>query len=124
MTRTIFVLTSVTFAAMVFGACWNPSVGEVPITAPWDKMNLPIKENARVWHSSEKELRVVFKASRADVAKTYFDSLEKNGWKFTGNPVTDENIIINEYEKNGQHIRVDISNFPEGGTNVITRVKE
>ncbi len=73
-TLSIFILT--TIIAMFLTACWNPSVTEVLITAPWDKMNLPIKENARVWHSDDKEVRIVHKASRAEVAKSYFDAIE------------------------------------------------
>jgi hypothetical protein len=122
MKRTVSIFISVAAVALFLAACsWNPSVKEVPITAPWDKMNLPIKESARVWGSDDKELKVVHKASRAEVAKSYFDALEKDGWKFTANPVSDENMIINEYEKGGQQIRIDVYDFENTG--VIIRKK-
>jgi hypothetical protein len=121
MKRTLSILISAAIIALSLTACWNPSVKEVPITAPWDKMNLPIKDNARVWGSDDKELKVVHKASRAEVAKSYFAALEKDGWKFTANPVMDESMIINEYEKGGQQIRIDVYDFENTG--VIIRKK-
>ena len=118
MKRALSISISAATIALFLAACWNPSVTEVPITAPWGKMNLPLKENARVWFSNEKELRVAHKGRRADVAKSYFDALEKDGWKITEEPVMDENIIINKYEKNGQRIMVKVNDF-EGGTGVF-----
>lgn len=56
--KKIFALLICTAAvALLLTACWRPSVAEVPITAPWDKMNLPLKENARVWASDDKMLK-------------------------------------------------------------------
>ncbi len=49
MKKIVSIFISVAIIALLLAACsWNPSVKEVPITAPWEKMNLPIKENARV----------------------------------------------------------------------------
>lgn len=117
--RALLIIT----AALFLTACWNPSVAEVPITAPWDKMGLPIKQDARVWFSDEKELRVAHKGRRADVAKAYLGALEKDGWKTTEEPLMDENIIVNKMEKNGRRIMVSVHDF-EGGTGVvITRLE-
>lgn len=104
-------------------ACWNPSVAAVPITAPWIEMNLPVGENSRVWFSDDKELRVAHKGNRADVAKDYFAALDKGGWKLTEEPLMDENIIVNKFEKSGRRIMVRVHDF-EGGTGVvITRLE-
>ena len=119
MKRAVSISIAAATIVLFFAACsWNPSVAEVPITAPWDKMNLPLKENARVWFSNDKELRVAHKGRRADVAKSYFDALEKDGWKITEEPVIDENIIISKYEKSGQRIMIKVNDF-EGGSGVF-----
>jgi hypothetical protein len=118
MKKTVSIFISVLMVALFSVACWNPSVAEVPITSPWDKMNLPLKENARVWFSNDQELRVAQKGRRADVAESYFKALETGGWKITEKPLMDENIIINKYEKNGQRIMIKVSDF-EGGAGVF-----
>lgn len=126
MKRTVSIFISAMIVALFLTACsWNPSVAEVPITAPWDKMNLPVKEkeNARVWFSNDKEMRIVHKAGNAEIAKSYADALEKDGWKLVKDESSSE-LKIWTYEKSGRRIRVDIGDFPEGGTNVITRVSE
>jgi hypothetical protein len=118
MKKTVSIFISAAMVALFLAACWNPSVTEVPITAPWDKMDLPLKENARVWFSNDKELRVAHKGRRADVAQSYIKALDKGGWKITEEPLMDENIIINKYEKNGQRIMVKVNDF-EGGAGVF-----
>lgn len=124
MKKTVSIFISAAIIAMFLAACsWNPSVKEVPITAPWEKMNLPIKADARVWFSDDKEVRILHKARRADVAKSYTEALEKDGWKLVKNETSDV-LMVYTYEKNGQRIRVDIGDFPEGGTSVSIRVWE
>ncbi len=121
MKRTVPIFISAAIIAMFLAACsWNPSVKEVPITAPWEKMNLPTKADARVWFSDDKEVRIVHKARRADVAKSYTEALEKDDWKLVKDETTGV-LMIYTYEKNGQSIRVDIGDFPEGGTSVSIR---
>jgi len=110
--------TSIFMAAIAFcvTACsWNPSVAAVPITAPWDKMNLPIKEDARVWASDDKMLKVVHKAARRDVAKSYLDALEKDGWKMTTQPDMREHGMTFNFEKSGQEIEVEVYEFENTG---------
>ena len=108
------ILTAI--VALFFTACgWNPSVAEVPITAPWDKMNLPVKEDARVWASDAQTLKVVHKADRREVAKNYLDALEKDGWKLTAQPdVRDTGSTFN-FEKGGQKIEVEVYDFENTG---------
>ena len=117
------VIAAATLVAVFLVACWNPSVAEVPITAPWNKMNLPVRENARVWFSDEKELRVAHRGRRADIADSYLAALDKDGWKTTEEPLMDENIIVNKMAKNDRRIMVKFNDF-EGGTGVvITRLE-
>ncbi len=101
--------------ALSLTACWNPSVAEVPITAPWDRMNLPIEDDARVWASDDKTLKVVHKAARRDVAKAYLDALEKDGWKLTAQPAVREDGTTFNFEKSGQKIEVDVYEFENTG---------
>ena len=104
----VFILTAA--SALFLTACgWNPSVTEVPITAPWDKMNLPIKEDARVWASDDKILKVAHKARRRDVAQRYLEALEKDGWKLTAQPDVREHGITFDFEKGGQKIDVNVT---------------
>jgi hypothetical protein len=101
--------------ALSLSACWSPSVAEVPITAPWDKMNLPVKEDARVWASDDKTLKVVHKAARREVAQNYLDALEKDGWKLTDQPDVRESGVTFKFEKSGQKIEVDVYDFENTG---------
>jgi hypothetical protein len=104
---------------MLLTACWNPSVKEVPITAPWDKMNLPVKADARVYKSTDKELKVAHKASKNEVAKAYLEALEKDGWKFMGKPAAD--VVIWDFEKNTQRMSLNVYDFENTG--VILEIK-
>ena len=108
-----FVITAA--MALTLTACWNPSVTEVPLTAPWDKMNLPVKEDARVWASDDKTLKVAHKAERREVAKSYLDALEKDGWKLTSQPDVGEHNITFNFEKGGQKIEVEVYDFENTG---------
>jgi hypothetical protein len=109
----IFFLTAT--IALLLTACWNPSVAEVPLTSPWDKMNLPINENARVWASDDKTLKVVYKAPRREVAKSYLDALEKDGWKLTDQPDVSEHSLTFKFAKSGQNIEVYVYDFENTG---------
>lgn len=113
-TLATFIFTAA--IALSAAACsWNPSVAAVPITAPWDKMNLPVKEDARVWASDDKTLKVVHKADRREVAKSYLDALEKDGWKSTAQPEVGEHNITFNFEKGGQKIEVEVYDFENTG---------
>ena len=113
-TAPIFMLTA-TIALFLTACSWNPSVAEVPITAPWDKMNLPVKENARVWASDDKVLKVAHKAARREVAQNYLNALEKDGWKLTDQPDVREHGMTFKFEKGGQKIEVEVYDFENTG---------
>lgn len=98
---------------MFFTACWNPSVKEVQITAPWDKMNLPVKQDARVWASDDKKLKVVHKAAMQNVAENYLAAFEKDGWKKTKQEIGSRYVY--EFEKSGQKISLEVYEFENTG---------
>ena len=112
-TSAVFILMAT--VALFLAACWNPSVAEVPITAPWDKMNLPIKEDARVWASDDKTLKVAHKADRREVAQAYLGALEKDGWRLTSQPDVSEHGTTFNFEKGGQKISVEVYDFENTG---------
>src|SRR5918997_1579092 len=110
----VLILTAT--VALFLTACgWNPSVAEVPITAPWDKMNLPVKDDARVWASDDKTLKVVHRAARREVAQNYLNAFEKDGWKLTAQPDVREHGVTFKFEKSGQKIEVDVYDFENTG---------
>ena len=115
MKKILSVFITAAFALTLTACSWNPSVAEVPITAPWDKMNLPIKTDARVWASDDKLLKVAHKAARREVAQSYLDALEKDGWKLTDQPDVREHGITFNFEKSGQKIEVDVYEFENTG---------
>src|SRR5450432_38063 len=84
MTKTILTLTCLTIVGLSLVACgWNPKVTAVPITAPWDKMNLPIKQDAIVWGSTATEFKAVHKDDRKTVMGKYVEALKAQGWALT-----------------------------------------
>lgn len=82
MKKTIASLTCVTMIALFLAACsdWKGKLVAVPITAPWDKMNLPVKEDAIVWGSTSKELKVYHKDGAKIVQHKYVEALRSQGW--------------------------------------------
>src|SRR5687768_15263371 len=84
--KKILSLSIVLVSIVTFACTWNPSVAAVPITAPWDSMHLPVKEDARVWASSANELKVAHKGDKASTLAAYEKALNENGWKSAGSP--------------------------------------
>jgi hypothetical protein len=98
-------------SAFAFACGWNPSVTAVPITAPWDSMNLPVKENARVWASTATELKVAHKDDKPTVLAAYQKALTANGWKSSG--VRDTRTVV--FEKDGKRMDLEIYDFENTG---------
>ena len=59
---------------------WKGKLVAVPITAPWDKMNLPVKEDAVVWGSTAKEFKAFHKDAEKIVLQKYVEALKSQGW--------------------------------------------
>lgn len=112
---TIFLCLAIT--ALSLAACgWKPEVTAVPITAPWDKMNLPVKENAIVWASSDKQFKAVHKDDRKTVLGKYTDALKAGGWnldKFDDKTIADRYTL--EMSKGADKIEVEIYDFENTG---------
>lgn len=115
--KRIFSVTILVAAfSLLLTACWFPGVDEVPITAPWDKMNLPVKdtENARVYTSNPKMLRVMHREGKLKVANAYAAALEKQGWELKprdSGPPTNRYI----FEKGDERIELDVYDYEPTG---------
>jgi len=97
-----------TLTALLLTACWNPVGKEVAITAPWNKMNLPLKENARVYGSDDKDLRVYHKEAVHVVAERYINALGADGWEITGKQ-SEGWMYSFDFKKNDQKFKALIS---------------
>jgi hypothetical protein len=100
-------------------ACGSkPSVTAVPITAPWDKMNLPVKENAVVWESNDKIFKAVHNDDKMAVMTKYIDSLKGQGWE----QISFDNIsgdFYSKMQKDDLKIEIQAYNYKDGGVGVI-----
>ena len=79
----VFLILSFSLSAalLLLPACgWNPKVKAVPVTAPWSGMNLPVKENAVVWHSSDDQFKAVHIEDKRTVTRNYTEALKAQGW--------------------------------------------
>jgi len=115
MKRTIVAFAALAMLTLAMAACWNPDVSAVPITAPWDKMDLPVKDNAIVWASDAKKLKVVLKAGKPEVGEAFMKALEKNGWKMSAAPDMQEHSHFYELAKDGQKLKLEVYDFNNTG---------
>jgi len=103
--------------ALSLTACgWKPSVPSVPITAPWDKMSLPVKENAVVWASNDKQFKAVHKDDKKTVLGKYTDALKADGWtlgKFDDKSIPDRYTV--DMSKGADKIQIEIYDFENTG---------
>lgn len=78
----VLLFVAITFS--LSSCSWKPDVSPVSITAPWEQLQLPIADNAVVWGSTATEFKAVHKSNDTkEVADTYKQALEKQGWKMT-----------------------------------------
>ncbi|HQZ82637.1 MAG TPA: hypothetical protein PLR83_05410 [Pyrinomonadaceae bacterium] len=115
MKKTAIALVALAMVTLALAACWKPSVNAVPITAPWDKMNLPVKDNAVVWASGAKELKVALKAGKPEVGEAFLKALEKTGWKMSAAPDMRETSHFFELAKDGQKLKLEVYDFENTG---------
>lgn len=110
----IFVCLAVITLALT--ACgWKPSVAAVSITAPWDKMNLPVSQNAVVWASDEKQLKVVHQDNKKTVMDKYVEALKSQGWTLAQfDNKSDTNYFI-DMAKGADKISIEIYDFENTG---------
>ena len=105
------------FAIVLFlSACgWNPDVTPVSITEPWASMGLPVKENAVVWASTDKQFKAVHKEDRKATTTKYVEALKAKGWNLDA---IDEKSATNtfvEMSKGSDKLSLDIYVFRNTG---------
>jgi len=115
MKKISLVAIALAMITLTMTACWNPSVKAVAITAPWDKMDLPVKDNAIVWESDPKKLKVALKAGKSEVGEAFLKALEKNGWKMSAAPDMRDTSHFFEFAKDGQKLKMEVYDFQNTG---------
>lgn len=129
MKKQTFLLLSIALFAIGLSACsWKPEVTAVPLTAPWEAMNLPVKSNAVVWKSEANEFRAVHKDDKRKVMKDYTDVLKGQGWELGDFKEEGDRFIVN-MKKGGEPIQLEFYDFDntgvvikkEGGTTETTK---
>lgn len=110
-----------TMIALFLAACgWKPKVAAVPITAPWDKMNLPVKENAVVWYSTDKEFRALHKDDKKVVLLSYVEALKSQGWVVASLDDKSSSTFLVDMTKASDKIHLDIYDYENTGV-IITK---
>lgn len=103
-------------AACVFGlsACgWTPPCPSTAITAPWDKLNLPVQKDAAVCVSAADKFQAAHKGSREEVSKMYLDALDKGGWKVTKKDLGA--VYHYDFEKESEKISLEVYDWKNTG---------
>lgn len=104
------------FLSVVLAACgWKPEVTAVPITPPWNAMNLPVKENAIVWGSTAREFKAVHKDDKKTVTKNYTDALKAQGWALGKFDTESSGAYNAEMTKDGETMSLRIYDFNNTG---------
>lgn len=105
----------VSILAICLTACgWKPEVTAVPLTAPWNALNLPVKENAVVWKSEPNEFRAVHKDDKRAVMKAYTDALKAQGWQPTDFKEVGDRFYV-EMSKGAEKYSVEFYDFNNTG---------
>lgn len=116
MTKRILTLACVIIVGLSLLACgWKPKVAAVPITPPWDKMNLPVKEDAVVWGSTPTEFKAVHKDDRKTVMGKYVEALKSQGWILTKFDDKQANSYYVDMAKGADKIQLEIYDFENTG---------
>jgi hypothetical protein len=116
MKNTIPIFTCVAVITLLMMACgWKPSVSAVPVTAPWDKLNLPVKEDAVVWGSTDQEFKAVHKADKKTVMAKYVDSLKAQSWAMINFDDKSKDSYYVDMIKGSDKIQIYIYDFENTG---------
>lgn len=113
---TVPILLTLAFTIV---SCGGPSVSAVPITAPWDSMDLPVKNNARVWGSTPTELKVVHQDDKPTVLSAYQAALAAKGWKAIA--AKNDVAATVEYQKDGKSLELYIYDFEKTGAKLTLK---
>ena len=114
------LLLAVIACAIGLSACgWKPPCGAATLTAPWDKMNLPVQKDAAVCVSTPDKFQAAHKEEKAEVSKMYTDALDQGGWKVTKR---DLGAAYNyEFEKGSDKISLEIYDWQKTGVIIRKR---
>ena len=116
LTKTILTFACLTVLALSLTACgWKPKVTAVPITAPWDRMDLPIKQNAIVWGSTEKQFKAVHKDDKKTVMGRYVEALRNKGWAITKFDDKSEHNYFVDLSKGAEKMQLEVYDFENTG---------
>lgn len=116
MKKFLWTNLAIALLAMSLIACgWKPEVTAVPMTAPWSGMNLPVKENAVVWGSTDKEFKAVHKDDQKTVTKNYTDALKSQGWTLGKFDTESSGAFNAEMEKGAEKISLRFYDFNNTG---------
>jgi hypothetical protein len=111
-----------TLAVLVAGlsACgWRPPCSSTALTAPWDKMNLPVQKDAAVCVSSTDKFQAAHKGEREQVTRIYLNALQKEGWRMTRR---DPGATYNfDFERGSDHISLEIYDWEKTGVIIRKR---
>ena len=115
MKKTSIAILTISILSIWFTACgWKPEVTAVPITAPWNAMNLPVKENAVVWKSEPNEFRAVHKDDKKAVMKSYTDALKTQGWEPSDFKEVGDRFYV-DMSKSGETLGLEFYDFDNTG---------
>src|SRR5215471_12424401 len=114
MKRNLNLVVALTACVICLSACgWKPPCPATTVTAPWDKMNLPVHSDAAVCVSSAEKFQAAHKGEREEVNKMYLDALEKGGWKMARK---DLGAAYNyDFEKGSDKISLEIYDWEKTG---------
>ena len=111
--KTIFIL----LISWVLLSCGRPAVKEVPITEPWQTMELPMDNSAKVWSSDEEQIKLVYAATKEQIIKSYTTNLQTHGWVITNKKQTPNQYIIS-FAKGNVVLEVEIYDFEKTGVTI------
>ena len=116
MKQHLAIFLGIALFSVCLAACgWKPEVTAVPITAPWNTMNLPVKENAVVWGSTDKQFKAVHKDDQKTVTKNYTDALKGQGWMLVKFDTDSSGAFNAEMEKGTETISLRFYDFNNTG---------
>lgn len=115
MTKRILILALVIVGLSAVACGWKPGVAAVPITAPWDRMNLPVAQDAIVWGSTATEFKAVHKDDKKTVMGKYVEALKAQGWALSKFDDKQANTYYVDMAKGVDKIQIEIYDFKNTG---------
>lgn len=109
-------LFTIAAVCMAF-ACGRSSLKEVPITDPWQSMELPMDYNAKVWASDAQQIKLMYAGSREKIIKAYTENFEAHGWVIT-NRKTMANQSNISFAKSNVVLEVEVYDLEQTGVTI------